>query len=79
MSSTAVDNILATVSNWPVEERLELINRLLESVRLSAETRRSERALALQRLRGLLVSEKPAPTDEEVATWLDEHREQKYG
>jgi hypothetical protein len=51
MSSAAVDDILATVSTWPVEERLELINRLLESVRASAETRRSERVLALRRVR----------------------------
>jgi hypothetical protein len=79
MSSPAVDDILATVSAWPMEERLELINRLLESLRSSAETRRNERVLALQRLRGMLASEKPAPTDDEVAAWLDEHREQKYG
>lgn len=79
MSSAAVDDILATVSTWPVEERLELISRLLQSVRLPEETRRAERTLALQRLRGLLASDRPAPTDEEIAAWLDEHREQKYG
>lgn len=79
MSSPAVNDILDAVSSWPVEERLELISRLLESVRPSAERRRSERTLALQRLRGLLANDKPAPTDEEVATWLDERREQKYG
>ena len=28
---------------------------------------------------GLLASDRPAPTDEQVQAWLDEHRMEKYG
>ncbi|KAM3104989.1 hypothetical protein [Phormidesmis sp. 146-33] len=37
-----------------------------------------DRASAIQRMRGLLKTAQPAPTDEEVAAMLEERRVEQY-
>jgi hypothetical protein len=34
---------------------------------------------SLRNLAGLLATDQPPPTDEDVARWLDEHKMEKYG
>lgn len=37
------------------------------------------RKRTLQRALGLLATDGPTPTDEDIEQWLDEHRQEKYG
>ncbi|WIG59847.1 MAG: hypothetical protein OJF49_002594 [Ktedonobacterales bacterium] len=80
MSGATVDEIFEAVSAWPAQDRLSLAYRILQSVTPRESVSASEKSAALQRLRGLLARDNtPPPTDEDVARWLDEHREEKYG
>jgi hypothetical protein len=72
------------VFKLPPSDRLELVSAIIESLRdtsisqsNSEETLR-ERSIAIRQMRGLLRTDQPAPTDEEVAAILEEHRAEKY-
>jgi hypothetical protein len=58
-------------------DRLSLmmvIAKSLEEIDIS----RSERSEAIQRMRGLLKTDQPPPTDQQVAAMLEERRLEKY-
>ena len=60
-----------------VSDRLSLASAIIESLQeISSST--SNRAEAIRRMRGLLKTDQPAPTDEEVAAMLEERRVEKY-
>jgi len=65
--------------NLPVEDRVALASDLMRSVEGSEKFAPLDRISAYLRLRGLLKTEQPAPTDEEVAFMLEERRMEKYG
>jgi hypothetical protein len=65
------------VLKLPPNERLILVTTIVESLQ-NQPTIITERSGSIQRMRGLLKTDKPAPTDEEVATMLQEKREEKY-
>lgn len=87
MAAPALDRetILRAVQSWPVDEQIALAEEIL----LRAEERRVEdlprrrreqrSRVSSSELRGLLANGQPAPSDEEVARWLDEERMKKYG
>ena len=58
-------------------DRLALVSAIIESLqdRTISEAARSS---AIQRMRGLLKTDQPAPTDEEVAAMLESRRVEKY-
>jgi hypothetical protein len=58
-------------------DRLALVNAIIESLQ-DAPVSASDRSRAIQWMRGLLKTDQPAPTDEEVATMLEEQRVEKY-
>ena len=60
-----------------VSERLSLINAIIESLQ-EIPIFTSDRSQAIGRMRGLLKTDKPAPTDEEIAVMLEERRLEKY-
>ncbi|WP_088894293.1 hypothetical protein [Leptolyngbya ohadii] len=60
----------AQVLKLPPSDRLALISAIIESLQ-NAPVTQSDRSGAIQRMRGLLKTDQPAPTDEEVATMLD--------
>lgn len=60
-----------------VSERLSLINAIIESLQ-EIPIFTSNRSQAIGRMRGLLKTDKPAPTDEEIAVMLEERRLEKY-
>jgi hypothetical protein len=73
------------VFKLPLSDRLELLHALLESLQEQPVPRAvgvaspgENRSGAIQRMRGLLKTEQPAPTDEEVAAMLDDRRMEKY-
>lgn len=60
-----------------VSDRLALVSAIIESLQdIPGST--PERSGAIRRMRGLLKTDQPAPTDEEVAAILEERRLEKY-
>jgi hypothetical protein len=57
--------------------RLALVSAIIESLQ-DTPISEPERSGAIRRMRGLLKTDRPAPTDEEVATMLEERRVDKY-
>ena len=63
----------------PLEERWQLVNRLMRSLQPSVETALDdEDEDIVSSLIGIAKTEGPAPTDEEVRAMLDERLVQKY-
>jgi hypothetical protein len=58
-------------------DRLALIGAIIESLQ-DQPIADADRSGAIQRMRGLLKSDRPAPTDEEVAVLLEGRRAEKY-
>jgi hypothetical protein len=67
----------AQVFKLPPSDRLALISVIVESLQ-ERSVSTSERSAAIRRMRGLLKTDQPAPTDEEVAAMLEERRVEKY-
>jgi hypothetical protein len=65
------------VSKLPARDRLALVSAIIESLQ-DTPISETERSGAIRRMRGLLKTEQPAPTDEEVAVMLEERRVEKY-
>ena len=61
----------------PVSERLELIRMLIESLQ-DAPSEQPERSRIIKQMKGLLKTDRPAPTDEQVKAMLEERRVEKY-
>lgn len=59
-------------------DRLALVSAIIESLQEDSQVSKSDRSLAIGRMRGLLKTDQSAPTDEEVAAMLEEHRVEKY-
>jgi hypothetical protein len=71
------EEILVTVRTWPTDDQFDLafeIFRTLDFDLPSPEERRE----AFLRLRGVLATGAPPPTDEEVQQILEEERLKKY-
>jgi hypothetical protein len=65
------------VFKLPPGDRLALVTAIIESLQ-NEPVFQSERSDAIRRMRGLLKTNQPAPTDEEVAVMLEERRMEKY-
>ena len=61
----------------PPSDRLALVRAIIESLQ-NTPVSESDRSGAIRRMRGLLKTDQPAPTDEEVVTMLEERRVEKY-
>ena len=70
-----IQQVWDKVSSWPQPARLSLASRILQS--LEAEQSRPRKSLA--DLVGILATDQPPPTDEDVERVLDEERMKKYG
>ncbi|PSB07651.1 hypothetical protein C7B76_27685 [filamentous cyanobacterium CCP2] len=60
-----------------MSDRLSLVSAIIESLQETSHSP-SERSGAIEQMRGALKTEKPAPTDEQVAAMLKERRVEKY-
>ncbi|HEY9824329.1 MAG TPA: hypothetical protein V6D19_02710 [Stenomitos sp.] len=67
----------AQIFKLPPSDRLALISAIVESLQ-DTSINQPERSGAIQRMRGLLTTDRLAPTDEEVAMMLEERRVEKY-
>jgi hypothetical protein len=57
---------------------MELVQDVLRAISPRVDPPK-KRVKTLEQALGLLATDRPAPTDEEVKQWLDEHRMEKYG
>ncbi len=71
-------DVLQVVETWSPEWRLALMRDLLNSLESEWKTPRPREKTLSQAL-GLLATDQPAPTDDQVQAMLDEHRMEKYG
>ncbi|MUG92334.1 hypothetical protein F7734_07640 [Scytonema sp. UIC 10036] len=60
-----------------VSDRLELIRALVESLQ-DTSRQQPERTRIIKQMKGLLKTDQPAPTDEQVEAMLEERRVEKY-
>ncbi len=65
------------VFKLPPSDRLALVSAIIESLQ-DTSISKPERSGAIRRMRGLLKTDQPAPTDEEVAAMLEDRRVEKY-
>ena len=65
------------VFKLPPSDRIALVSAIIESLQ-DTSISQFDRSSAIQRMRGLLKTDQPAPTDEEVAVMLEERRAEKY-
>lgn len=71
-------SVLQRVSRWPSSERLALVQDILRMLSAVLNDERQEKDTWKQ-ASGLLAGPWPTPTDEDVARWLEERREEKFG
>jgi hypothetical protein len=70
------ESVLRVVHTWPAEQRYMLVHDLLKGMAPDEQGRL--RVDTLPQALGLLRTDQPPPSDEEVARWLHEHRTEKY-
>jgi hypothetical protein len=76
--NTDYDTILQIIANWPPNRRFVLVQDVLKTLAPAVEPPRPRRK-TLHEARGLLATDQPPPTDEQIQQWLDERRMEKYG
>lgn len=76
--TTDYDRVLKIIQNWPSARRLTLVQAVLKTLAPADVTERLSQARTLEQAHGLLATNHPAPTDEEIAHWLDERRTERY-
>ena len=72
------EQILAVVRTWPAAQRFTLVQDVLSTL-APTQTADSVSRPTLDQARGLLAATRPAPSDEQIAGWLDERRTERYG
>jgi hypothetical protein len=70
--------ILELVATWPLEDRAALARDVL-AVRPPTPANTARRPSFAEAYGLFRVPGQPAPTDEQVRQWIDEHRMRKYG
>jgi hypothetical protein len=68
------DQVLKAVAEWPPEQRASLAHALIDTLKPANRSKPT-----LDQIVGIARGAGPAPTDEQVAQWLDEARTEKYG
>jgi hypothetical protein len=71
-----LEEVKEQVFKLPPSDRLALVSAIIAS--LQEPISKPERSSAIQQMRGLLKTERSAPTDEEVAAMLESRRMEKY-
>jgi hypothetical protein len=65
------------VRKLPVNDRLELVRSIIDSIQ-EIPISKPTRTQAISRMKGLLKTSQPSPTDDEVGAMLEQHRMEKY-
>lgn len=75
--SASYQGVLNIVRQWPTAQQIALVKDVLKAISSRVEPPKQRRR-TLDRALGLLTTDKPAPTDEEVEQWLEERRQSKF-
>ena len=75
---TDYERILTIVRTWSAAQRFTLVQDVLQTLAPVEASERPQQG-TLEQARGLLATGRPAPTDAEIAQWLDERRTERYG
>ena len=65
------------VRKLPISDRLELLRSIIDSIQ-ETPISTPKRTQAISRMKGLLKTSQPTPTDVEVGSILEQHRMDKY-
>jgi hypothetical protein len=76
-SELSCESVLRVVHTWPAAKRYMLIHDLLKTI--APEEQDRPRGDTLPQALGLLRTDQPAPSAEDIARWLHERRTEKYG
>jgi hypothetical protein len=82
MATNEIADVVQQVQNWPVPMRISLARQILESVEHEPADVRAcgvPRGPSAAEVAARFGTEKPAPDDQAVKQWVDEHRLAKYG
>lgn len=75
-----VSEVLDRVNAWPPAQRITLARRILETLEpMTLTATPIPRGRSMEEIRALFQIDRPAPDDETVRRWIDEHRLEKYG
>ena len=70
--------LLIEIKRLPMTERLALLEALARDLREEMQPPATPRASSLERVRGLLQTDAPPPTDEEVQDMIADYLLEKY-
>lgn len=70
--------VVNMIRSWPAAQRLTLVQDVLATLAPDLAAA-SQRQPTLARALGLLATDTPAPSDEEIALLLDQRRQERYG
>lgn len=73
-----LSEIMDRIKSWPRTMKLALAKQVLNALEVS-EPRAAPRGRPVEELIGIGAGDAPPPDDQEVPTWIDEHRAGKYG
>jgi hypothetical protein len=76
--SRELADVVNRVKDWPLDMRISLARRILETAE-SPAILEPPRTLSLDQVIGILKTEAPAPSDEECERIVEEERMRKYG
>ena len=65
------ETVLKTVRQWPPERRLALVQDVLSTLAPEVSSSQPKRK-TLEEALGLLATDQPAPSDDEIQQWLNE-------
>jgi hypothetical protein len=71
------ETILRAIGELPTEEQISLAQAILQ--RIGSHTPSLPQQPSWRQMVGIASNGQPAPSDEQVAQWLDEHRTEKSG
>ena len=79
LDSSEITEFVNRVRSWPVESRITLVRRILETLEQPALARVTKSGRSVSELIGIGAGVGPPPDDETVERWIDEYRMEKYG
>jgi len=79
VDTSEMTDILNRIKTWPVPAQITLARHILESIERKSVIEPPPRKHPVSDLIGLLKTDGPPPTDEEVERIIEEERMRKYG
>jgi hypothetical protein len=73
LTAETYESMLRAICQWPLDRRFSLIQDIRNTLKPDVEISQPKQA-TLPRALGLLATDQPAPTDEEVQQWIEERR-----